>query len=111
MALRSDVFRQNFQGHFSIKFCVLSEIHFTHSASAEFGHKSVVRKSCWGFQFFHQFSPRFEQLSRHVLASGRQQLRLSPKAGGHFCGPAKGSERTLKDWLVQKRILAASEDL
>jgi hypothetical protein len=91
MALRSDVRGQNLQRHFSIQFCVLREIHLTHPTGAKLGHDAVVRKSCREFQFFHQFWPTFEQLSQHVLASGRQQVRLSSAGKDHFCGIAKGS--------------------
>src|SRR5690349_17051217 len=49
--IRSEVWRKELQSYFAIKFRVVRQIDFTHSARAEFRDNAVMRQNGVGFEF------------------------------------------------------------
>src|SRR6476620_5223993 len=68
---------EGFQRDFAIKLCVLGQIHFTHSSSADFGNDAVVRESGIGYEFLvHPIQSHFDRFT--LLSWARYTSRIPP---------------------------------
>src|SRR5688572_26872313 len=85
---------QNLERDLAVELRVMGQIYLTHSTDAELRHDAIMRKSCRGFQFFHQvwivLSKNAEAFRYREASSGRMPARRSPSTRSQWSQSSGG---------------------